>query len=541
MIAAAHLVELAQAVTSGAAQLEDDTPTTYREAMECADAAHWESAMRAEIDACEKQKTWELIPRKDLPAGANILPVKWVFKQKLNEHGVRVQFKARITPKGFKQKHGVDYFEVFAHTGKYKTLRIALALAAARDMEINQLDVPTAFVRADLDEEVYMEMPVGYSEPGMVCRLHKSLYGLKQSPRNWYRLLSSFILTLGWTATVSDPCLFYRVSVTNRLMLLFVFVDDMQGFYEAGDSAEWADTRRALFERFETKDLGDSKWMLGMRITRDRTAKQIQLTQELYITKALERYGLSQCRSARTPMASGNALQEGPDVPVALLPYQELIGVLLYAAISTRPDIAYVMSKLSQHVQAPLQRHMDAAHRVLRYLSGTRTLGLTFGGASRVSTSVTIGAMSDADWASDKKDRKSVTGWIAFVNGDPVSWQSKKQSAVALSTCESELYAECAATQELQWLRGLMKEIGVPHAVPILYGDSQSGIAAATNGVRTERSKHIDIKYRFITDVIERGRQTLQWVPTQEQQADILTKALPAPQFEKLRKKIMGS
>ena len=322
MIAAAHLVELAQAVTSGAAQLEDDTPTTYREAMECADAAHWDSAMRVEIDACEKQKTWEVIPRKDLPAGANILPVKWVFKQKLNEHGVRVQFKARITPKGFKQKHGVDYFEVFAHTGKYKTLRIALALAAARNMEINQLDVPTAFVRADLDEEVYMEMPEGYGEPGMVCRLPKSLYGLKQSPRNWYRLLSSFILTLGWTATVSDPCLFYRVSVANRLMLLFVFVDDMQGFYEAGDSAEWADTRRALFERFETKDLGDSKWMLGMRITRDRTAKQIQLTQELYITKALERYGLSQCRSARTPMASGNALQEGPDVPVALLPYQ---------------------------------------------------------------------------------------------------------------------------------------------------------------------------------------------------------------------------
>ena len=304
MIAAAHLVELAQAVTSGAAQHEDDTPTTYREAMECADAVHWESAMRAEIDACEKQKTWELIPRKDLPAGANILPVKWVFKQKLNEHGVRVQFKARITPKGFKQKHGVDYFEVFAHTGKYKTLRIALALAAARDMEINQLDVPTAFVRADLDEEVYMEMPEGYGEPGMVCRLRKSLYGLKQSPRNWYRLLSSFILTLGWTATVSDPCLFYRVSVANRLMLLFVFVDDMQGFYEAGDSAEWADTRRALFERFETKDLGDSKWMLGMRITRDRTAKQIQLTQELYITKALERYGLSQCRSARTPIVT---------------------------------------------------------------------------------------------------------------------------------------------------------------------------------------------------------------------------------------------
>ena len=331
-------------------------------------------------------------------------------------------------------------------------------------------------------------------------------------------------------------------------MLLFVFVDDMQGFYEAGDSAEWAETRRALFERFETKDLGDSKWMLGMRITRDRTARTIQLTQELYVTKAPERYGLTDAHAARTPMASGTALQEddrdGAGDAIALLPYQEKIGVLMYAAISTRPDIAYATSKLAQFVQAPLKRHMHAADRVLRYLSGTRTLGLTFGHASRGSSSspgVTIGAMSDADWASDKSDRKSVTGWVAFINGDPVSWQSKKQSAVALSTCESELYAECAATQELQWLRGLMKELGVPHAVPILYGDSQSAIAAASNGVRTERSKHIDIKYRFITDVIESGRQTLQWVPTAEQQADILTKALAAPQYEKLRETLMRS
>jgi Reverse transcriptase (RNA-dependent DNA polymerase) len=541
---AAKLVELAQAVTSGAAKLEEETPATYREAIECPDAAHWNSAMQAEFDACVKQETWVVVPRTDLPRGANILPVKWVFKQKLNEHGERVQFKARITPKGFKQKHGVDYFEVFAHTGKYKTLRIALALAAARDMEINQLDVPTAFVRADLEEEVYMEMPEGHREPGMVCHLRKSLYGLKQSPRNWYRLLSSFILTLGWSAAVSDPCLFHRVSSANRLMLLFVFVDDMQGFYETGDSDEWAETRRALCERFETKDLGDSKWMLGMLLTRNRAAKTIQLTQELYITKSLERYGLSECRSARTPMASSNALQDladGAGDPIPELLYQEKIGVLLYAAISTRPDIAFVVGKLAQYVKAPLQRHMHAADRVFRYLSGTRTFGLTFGGPSRSSTAVTISAMSDADWASDKTDRKSVSGWIAYINGDAVSWQSKKQSAVALSTMESELYAECAATQELQWLRGFMKEIGVHHAVPILYGDSQSAIAAATNGVRTERSKHIDIKYRFITDVIARGRQTLQWISTHEQQADILTKALPAPQFEKLRKKIMGS
>lgn len=536
------LQEIVHAVTKGVAQLEDETPTTYREAIECADETSWRDAMQTEIDACVKQKTWIVMPRNDLPRGANILPVKWVFKQKTNENGVRIQFKARITPKGFKQKHGVDYFEVFAHTGKYKTLRIALALAAGRDMEIKQFDVPSAFVRAGLDEEVYMEMPEGYEQRGMVCHLQKSLYGLKQSPRNWYRLLSSFILTLGWKATVSDPCLFFRHSATNRLMLLFVFVDDMQGFYEAADADEFNASRQALQDRFETKDLGDSKWMLGMLITRDRKARTIQLTQELYVTKALERYGLSECRTARTPMGSNNGAQEddadGAGKPVPLLPYQEKIGVLLYAAISTRPDIAFAVNKLARFVQAPLTRHMNAADRVFRYLAGTRDIGLTFGRDPRTDEAH-VSAFSDADWASDKTDRKSVTGWIARVNGDPVSWQSKKQAAVALSTCESELYAECAATMELQWLQGLMDELQIAHGVPVLYGDNQSAIAAAENGVRTERSKHIDIKYRFITDVIERGRQELKWISTLQQQADILTKALPTPQFEKLRKKIM--
>lgn len=543
--ASAKLVQLVHAVTRGVAQLEDDTPPSYRAAIASPDASDWRSAMRVEYDACVKQKTWVVVPRNKLPAGTNILPVRWVFKQKTDEHGVRTQFKARITPKGFKQKQGVDYFEVFAHTGKYKTLRLALSLAAARDMEINQLDVPTAFVRADLEEEVYMEMPEGFSEPGMVCHLKKSLYGLKQSPRNWYRLLSGYIFDeLKWTPTVSDPCLFFKYSARGSLMMLFVFVDDMQGFYESADADEWATTRRALFDRFETKDLGDSKWMLGMRITRARSAKTIQLTQELYITKALERYGLSESRVERTPMVPNRGSQEddrdGASAPIPPLLYQEMLGVVLYAFLSTRPDIGFAVCWLARFAQAPLKRHMTALKHVFRYLSGTRDVGLTFGRETRVGA-VQLSAFSDADWASDKTDRKSVTGWIARINGDPISWQSKKQSAVALSTCESELYAECAATQELQWLRGMMKELCVEFETPILYGDNQSAIAAATNGVRTERSKHIDIKYHFITDVIESGRQELKWIPTLQQQADILTKALNAPQFLTLRKKIMTS
>jgi hypothetical protein len=503
--------------------------------------------MKKEFEACEAQQTWTLMKRSELPAGANVLPVKWVFKKKTNEDGVLTQFKARITPKGFRQKEGVDYFEVFAHTGKYKTLRVALALAAKMDMELNQLDVPSAFVRAELNEEVYMEMPDGFKIPDTVCKLEKSLYGLKQSPRNWYKLLSSFIREeMGWAPCVSDPCLFKKHSRTGKQMLLFVFVDDMQGIYHRTDAAEWEEDKRKLTARFETKDLGESTWMLGMRITRDRKARTIKLDQELYVTKALEKYGLMECKTARTPAEVNNGAQEddrdGGGKPTHHQLYMEKVGTLLYAAISTRPDIGHAVNQLTRHMQAPVERHMKAANRVLRYLAGTKDMGLWFGRRRRQDDreGAEISAYADSDWGSDKSDRKSITGWIAMVNGDPVSWASKKQKVVALSTCEAELYAEASAMQEVLWLRGLLKELELASGeAATIYGDNQSAIATSKNGIRSERTKHVDIKYQFVTDLVDSGKVKLQWIPTQQQHADILTKALAASVFQGLRAKIM--
>ena len=261
-----------------------------------------EGAAQAEFDGCVAQGTWVLVQRATLPRNTNIIPVKWVFKVKTDEHGEVTKYKARITPKGFKQRHGIDYFEVFANTGKYKTLRVALSIAAKRNMELRQLDVPQAFTQAALQEDVYMEMPEGFEVAGMVCHLKKSLYGLKQSPRNWWLLVSEFILVhMGWKATVSDPCLFHKTSRTGQLMLLFLFVDDMQVGFQAEDEAEWQESHALLKKRFNITDLGQSTFMLGMRITRDRRERTLTLDQELYVTKALEKFGLDQCKTAPTP------------------------------------------------------------------------------------------------------------------------------------------------------------------------------------------------------------------------------------------------
>jgi transposase InsO family protein len=545
---------LLSAVTAGIAALELQTPQTYRQAMASPDAVKWKAALDKEIRSCNEQEVWRLVPRDQLPPGANVLPCKEVFKIKVNEHGDVTEHKARVTPKGYRQKRGVDFFDTFARTGQYKTLRVALSLVAKWNYELAQFDVPTAFLNAPVEEDIYMELPEGYEQPGMVCKLQKSLYGLKQAPRNWDILVHTFITSdMGFRATVSDPSFYFKRSRTGRLMLIYRFVDDMQGSYHAEDAAEFHQYVKLLQNRFRIKQLHTATWMLGMRISRDRKMRTITLSQELYVTKALERFGLQQCRSVSTPEAVGAAHDSHPalDAPADAQRFMEMTGTLMYAAISTRPDIAHAVHYLASHMQVPTKRHMLAAERVLRYLAGTKDLGLVFGSRNgdnvgdsrgrRAQVQVDVCAFADADWANDKGDRKSISGWVAKLNGDPVSWSSKKQRVVALSTCEAELYAEAAAIQEVLWLRGLMEELGLhTQTGSIVYGDNQSTLAISQNGVKGERTKHVDVKYHFVTETVERGAVKLRWVPTTQQQADIFTKALAAPVFELLRNQLMS-
>ncbi|RYF12745.1 MAG: hypothetical protein EOO40_00480, partial [Deltaproteobacteria bacterium] len=547
--------QLVRAVAHGLSVLDPQLvePASWKQAMQSEQAALWQAAADAEMAGCEKMKVWELVPRSSVPKEHNVIACKWVFKVKTDSSGAVERYKARITPKGFQQREGINFFETFAATGKYKSLRLGLMLTAACGHILEQLDVPQAFLNAGIEEEVYMELPEGYrkGKEHLVCRLLRALYGLKQAPRNWYLLIRKFVhAELGFRATVSDPCLFFLRSKTGRLMLLFLFVDDFQVSYHPEDKAEWCALKAKLVERFGTKDLGESTWILGMRITRDLKARTITLDQEQHITKALRRFGMDQCKPVSTPGVPGAEAQaaDAGSEPVDLQLYQEMVGTLMYSAVSCRPDIAHAVQKLSQAMQAPTQQDMAAAKRVLRYLAGAKDIGLVFGSRcgqlldtrGRNCFRLEVCAFADADWANDKADRKSITGWVAKVNGDPISWASKKQRTVAQSTCEAELYAEAAAMQEVLWLRGLLKELGLhTQTGSLVYGDNQSTLAISKNGIKGERTKHVDVKYHFITETVERGDVVLKWIPTTEQQADIFTKALAAPAFERLRQLLM--
>jgi len=306
-------------------------------------------------------------------------------------------------------------------------------------------------------------------------------------------------------------------------------------------------------ERFQTKDLGPSTWILGMRITRDRKARTINLDQELYLTKALQRFEMVQCKPVSIPVAvsgeAGGDETAADSQPVDRQLFQELVGTLMYSAVSCRPDIAYGVQQLARAMQSPTQIDWMKGKRILRYIAGTKDIGLQFG--SRIGDKVMdtrgrnpfrmdVCSFADADWANSKSDRKSITGWVAKVNGDPISWASKKQRTVAQSTCEAELYAEAAAIQEVLWLRGLLNELGLHvQTGSLIHGDNQSTIAISKNGIKGERTKHVDVKYHFITETVDAGAVQLKWIPTTEQQADIFTKALAAPVFEHFRKLLM--
>ena len=341
-------------------------------------------------------------------------------------------------------------------------------------------------------------------------------------------------------------------------MLLFRFVDDFEGGYHIDDRSEFDECIDKLRHRFNIKVLPNTDTILGMHLTRDRSMKTIRLDLDGYIRAALDKYGLSECKSAPTPEAvrsTSTATTESSnedDTPTDRQLYMEITGTVMYAACAARPDIAHAAHRLASQMQSPTRRDMTAAKRVLRYLSGTRSIGLLFG-VHRTTTSsiesrghhrqqLAVCAYADADWANDKSDRRSITGWVAKVNGDLISWASKKQRTIALSTCEAELYAESSAIQEVLWLRGMLTELGLRvQTGSIVHGDNQSTIAISNNGLKGERTKHIDVKYRFITETVQSGDVVLKWIPTTEQQADIFTKALAQPVFERFRSDLMSA
>jgi len=513
-------------------------PQDYQEAMQTPDREKWKEAFQKELDSLKRHNTYSLV---QLPKGRKSVKSKWVLKIKELPDG-SVKYKARLVAKGFSQKEGIDYTETFAPVIKYKSLRILLAIANERNMEVHQLDVTTAFLYGDLDEEIFMEPPEGARSPdqkGTVWKLNKSLYGLKQSPRCWNRKIHTFFEKEGFSRSLTDYATYTKGSGSTQVILA-LYVDDMLILSESLEEVNRV--KGALKQTFDMTDFGEVSTVLGMRIQRNRELGILTVDQEKYTERILEKFGMENCKPVSLPMAVGQQLKESQGAFTELekrsmetVPYRSAIGSLMYLMVSTRPDLAAPIGVLSRFFQNPGRAHWEAVKRVLRYVQGTKSQALTF----RRTGTLEILGFCDADFAGDLKERKSTTGYIFLLGSGAIVWSSKLQKSVAQSTCEAEYYAAALAGMEAAWLRSLMEELGMRAEEPITIGcDAQATLKLLKNPVYHERTKHIATKVHYVRQQIEEGIVNFVYIPTEVQVADALTKPVPSSKLEFCRIKM---
>ncbi|GIL49048.1 hypothetical protein Vafri_5519 [Volvox africanus] len=502
-------------------------PATYQEATNGPNAEEWRRAMDEEITAQLTNGTWELAKP---PPGARILPCRWVYKIKRAEDGGIERFNARLVAKGYEQRAGIDYGEVFAPTSRFASLRTLLAVAAAKGMQIHQLDVSTAFLNGELEEELWMEQPPGYesADPEQACRLLRSIYGLKQAPHCWYVKLVTELDKLGFKPSKSDPALFIKRD-EKEIVYLLIHVDDF--LTTSSDEELIKKVKAAIREVFKIRDLGEAKVFLGMEISRGVNG-EVKLSQQRYIEALLQRHQLVDAKPRTTPLPPGSRVLPAEDGDTELADstkYRALIGELNYLATSTRPDIAQAMSVLARFMEKPSKAHMGLALGVLRYLAGTKDIGLCFGGGREL----TMAGYSDSDWAGDPATRRSTTGYVFTLGGAAISWNSQLQRTVAASSVEAEYQATSAAVREALWLRKLAGELGLGSDAIEIRTDSQGAMSLGNNPITSARSKHIDVQHHLVRERVSRREVALSYCSTEDMVADVLTKALGEIKFKK--------
>ena len=482
----------------------------------------WRNAMKEEYEALTRNGTWELVPE---PADRSVVSGKWCFKAKVDADGNVHRYKARYVARGYTQRPGIDYMETTSPVVSMTSLRTLLSVATMEDMEVKQLDVDSAFLYGELNEEIYLQQPQGFekfSKDGerLVCRLRKAIYGLKQAGRVWWKLIDSELRRISFESSNEDSCI-YRRQHDGNLVLIAIYVDDL--IIASRSSQQISNLERTLKGMFSMKPMGDITYVLGMKIGRDRSSRTMYMSQSAYAKAILEKYQMMDCRPVQAPVAAGSCL-EPHDGPEAQFPYAQVVGSLMYLAMGTRPDLAFGVGLVSRFTSNPGDHHVKAVKRLLRYLRGTIDIGLRWGG----SPDTTLACWADADYAGCMTTRRSTTGYVIMLNGGAISWASRRQECAALSTTEAEYMALCSATKEVAWLRGLLEFVGFPEpAATTIYQDNQSTIALAENGRVSRRSKHIEVRFHFTRGKITDGTIRLNYCPTNNMIADAMTKALP--------------
>ena len=468
-------------------------PKTWKEVMASTDKEKWEVAMEKEMESLHANEVWNLV---ELPKDRKAIGSKWVYKIKKSANGVVERHKACLVAQGFSQKYGQDYDKTFSPVVRFASLRMVTALAVQNGLKLHQMDVITTFLNGELKEEVYMKQPEGYVVKGkesLVCKSHKSIYGLKQSPRCWNSALDDYLKRIGFVQAAGDPCLY--MASEGEMFLIVIYVDDI---VLAGKTTERLNTvKQALSQKFRIKDMGELHHFLGVKVVQDHKAGRVWIRQQSYTESILKKYGMEDAKNIQTPVDISTKLtKEGneEDTCVDQQLYQSAVGSLLYLSIATRPDITYAVSNVAKFCAKPTKQHWVAVKRIIRYLKGTQQYGLLY---SKSDSNHCVG-FSDADWGGDLDD----------------------------SECSSRIFM--AAGTNCRSKEKDLKSVTI-------YEDNQSAISMAKNSQFHGRTKHIAIKYHFIKEQVSSGKLELKYCKTNDMIADMLTKGLSGEHFEKMR------
>ena len=508
------------------------TPNTFRQAMTSPFAGKWKLAMEKELESLKHHDVADTVSIDTLPPGASAMGSRWVFKVKPGG-----TFKARMVVQGYGQRHGIDCGGTFAPVCRISSQRILLCIAASKGLHVEHLDVKTAFLNAPVEEDVWVLQAPGFEEDHpvtgkqQVLKLRKSLYGLRQSPRNWNATFARAIESIGFTPIFSDPCVYVSGS-GNSYVVLSIYVDDVLLFGVQQSTVKRV--REQLMGKFSMTNLGGARLILGMEVTQDIANGTIKVSQESYVHSILQRFDFHDCKPAPTP-STGKPLGKHPEGAVFLdangtKRFQELTGTLMYLVNCTRWDISHLVLGLTRGMAAPTEQHMIAAKRVLRYLKGKPDLPTIFRRGN-----LELTGYCDSDFAGCLETRRSCTGFLFLIGGGVVSSTATLQKIIAQSTTEAELIALHAASQEGTYLLNLLKELGVQITQFKLFSDAMSALSLSSQAMFSSRTKHIATKYHLLRESIDGGTLIVNHVPTDLQLSDAMTKSLKKATFIRLR------
>jgi hypothetical protein len=512
-----EIVQMAHDTMIGSEPMNAIYPDTVKDARNSEEWPHWEKAIKAELNMITEKGTWELV---DLPKGRKAIGNRWVFIKKFDEKGNLARFKARLVAQGFSQIPGQDFLETFSPVMRLDSFRTLCALAAMLNLEIAQMDIKGAYLNGKLEEEIYMRQPDGTER---VCKLKHTLYGLKQSGHEWNKTISNYLKSIGFTRLVTENCVFIRRDGAEY-DIIAIWVDDL--FILSTSTARKTCVKEQILKQFEATDQGEPKLLLGIEINRDQNSDSIKISQGRYIQKIIQHFETEYCVIASTPLPVGVQYQpamENDQLFDNISLYRSAIGSLMYAAIATRPDIAYAVNSLSQFNTKPTQTHWNGVTHIFRYLKGTKEIGIIY---DMMEGNANLGIVAYTNSDNGKSfHKKAITGGVILLAGGAVKWTAEKQPIITLSTMEAEYIAVNTVARNTKWLHQFLSELGFRQDIPSeIFIDNQTAKKISENPKLHKCSQHIDKQYHWIREQIEFGIISLQWIPSAENLADIFTK-----------------